>query len=308
MVISAGDQANLERSGYRLLGEYRHSAVEVCRWTRKSILGQGFCYKQKFYEKFYGVESHRCLQMTPSLPFCDHKCVFCWRNVDLTYPSWRGGCDEPAVILDGAIEAQRRLLSGFKGNPNADRRKWEEAQNPTLCAISLAGEPTLYPKIGELIAECHRRGMRAFLVTNGQHPEVLREIVEPTQLYISVVAPDEGTYRRVCRPQVPDGWKQLNESLELMPSFGCGKVLRLTLVRGLNLKDPAGYARLIEKSGCDFAEPKGYMFVGYSRQRLKMENMPSHEEIKNFAEELARETGYEIADESEPSRVVLLMG
>jgi len=306
VVLSAEDVEKLERSGYRVVGEHKHSAVEVCRWTRKSILGQGFCYKQKFYNKLHGIESHRCLQMTPSLPFCDHKCVFCWRNTDLTYPRWEGPHDEPAEILGAAIGAQRLLLSGFKGNPDTNRRKWEEAQDPTLCAISLAGEPTLYPKISELIAECKRRRMAAFLVTNGQHPEVLREIEEPTQLYISVVAPDEGTYRKVCRPQVPGGWERLNESLELMQSFKCSKVLRLTLVKGLNLKDASGYARLIEKSGCDFVEPKGYMWVGFSRKRLKMENMPSHEEIRGFAEELARETGYEIADESEPSRVVLM--
>jgi tRNA wybutosine-synthesizing protein 1 len=306
MTIPAREIAELERAGYRFVGGHKHSAVEICRWTRKSILNQGFCYKQKFYHRFYGIESHRCLQMTPSLPFCDHKCLFCWRNVDLTCPSWKGNCDEPAEILDGAIEAQRRLLSGFKGNPKADRRKWQEAQNPTLCAISLAGEPTLYPKIGELIAECHRRRMTSFLVTNGQHPEVLKEIVEPSQLYISVVAPDEETYRRVCRPQRPDGWARLNESLELMPSFECRKVIRLTLVKGLNLKDASGYAKLIGKAEPDFVEPKGYIWVGYSRKRLAMENMPLHGEIKGFAGELARETGYSIVDESEPSRVVLL--
>lgn len=306
MAISARELAELERAGYRFVGKHKHSAIEVCRWTRKSILGRGFCYKQKFYERFYGIKSHRCLQMTPSLPFCDHKCVFCWRDVDLTHLNWKGGCDEPADILDEAIEAQRELLSGFKGNPNADRGRWEEAQDPTLCAISLAGEPTLYPKIGELIAECHRRRMAAFLVTNGQHPERLKEIVEPTQLYISVVAPDEKTYRRVCRPQKPGGWVKLNESLELMSSFKCRKVIRLTLIKGLNLKDASGYAKLIEKAKSDFVEAKGYMWVGYSRKRLAMENMPLHDDIKEFSQQLAHETDYKIVDESKPSRVVLL--
>ncbi|MDI6883844.1 MAG: 4-demethylwyosine synthase TYW1 [Hadesarchaea archaeon] len=306
MVISAPELAGLERAGYRLVGGNKHSAVKVCHWTKKSLLDKGFCFKQKFYKRFYGIESHRCLQMTPSMPFCDHKCVYCWRDISITYPNWEGPCDEPAEILDGAIEAQRRLLSGFKGNPNANRRKWEEAQDPTLCAISLAGEPTLYPKLSELIAECHRRGMAAFLVTNGQHPERLREIVEPTQLYISVVAPDEKTYLEVCRPQVSDGWKRLNESLELMPSFKCRKVIRLTLVKGLNLKNAEGYARLIEKARADFVEPKSYFAVGYSRYRLGPSFMPSHAEVKIFAEELAKLTGYAIVDESEPSRVVLL--
>lgn len=306
MAISAGELAELEGAGYRFVGEHKHSAVKVCHWTRKSLLGKGFCYKQQFYGREIGIQSHRCLQLTPSLPFCDHRCVYCWRNIDITSPSWRGGVDEPGEILDEVVLAQRRLLSGFKGNPNVDRRKFEEAQQPRHCAISLAGEPTLYPKLGEFIEECGRRGMTSFLVTNGMHPEVLKRIAEPTQLYISVVAPDEETYKKACRPVVTGGWERLGESLELMPSFTCRKVIRLTLVKGLNLRDARGYAKLIERAGSDFVELKAYMHVGFARERLTMGNMPLHQEIKSFAEELARETGYSIVDESEPSRVVLL--
>ena len=43
-------------------------------------------------------------------------------------------------------------------------------------AISLTGEPTLYPKLPELIKEIHSRGKTSFLVTNGQHPEVLQKL------------------------------------------------------------------------------------------------------------------------------------
>jgi len=306
MTISAQELAELERAGYRFVGEYRHSAVKVCHWTRKSLLGKGSCYKQQFYERDIGIQSHRCLQLTPSLPFCDHRCVYCWRNIDVTNPSWVGGVDEPGEILNGAVSAQRRLLSGFKGNPNVERRKFEEALNPKHCAISLAGEPTLYPKIGEFIRECGRRGMTSFLVTNGMHPEVLKRIAEPTQLYISVVAPDPKTYQKVCQPAISDGWEKLNESLELMSSLKCRRVIRLTLVEGLNLKDASGYAKLIEKAQPDFVEAKAYMHVGFARARLSIENMPSHKEVKNFALELETEIGYKIVDESKPSRVVLL--
>jgi len=302
MAISAAQIAELERSGYRFVGEHKHSAVKVCHWTKKSLLGTGFCYKQQFY----GIQSHRCLQMTPSLPFCDHRCIFCWRNISVTRSSWLGEVDEPGDILDGAIFAQRKLLSGFKGNPATNMKKWQEAQEPKHCAISLAGEPTLYPKINGLIEECGRRGMTSFLVTNGMHPEVLERITESTQLYISVVAPDQETYKTVCQPTARDGWERLNRSLELMPSFACRKVIRLTLVKGLNMKNVAGYAELIKKTGSDFVEVKGYMWVGYSRARLRMENMPLHQEIRAFAEGLARETGYKLVDESEPSRVALL--
>lgn len=306
MAISPRDMTNLERSGYRFVGRHKHGAVKICHWTRKSLLDRGVCYKEQFYQRELGVRSHRCLQLTPSLPFCDHRCVFCWRNVEVTYPSWVGGVDGPAEILNGAIQAQRLLLSGFKGNPNTNVQKWAEAQEPKHCAISLAGEPTIYPEVSELIEECRGRGMTSFLVTNGLHPEVLRDVTEPTQLYISVVAPDQNTYEIICHPQIRDGWKLLNESLELMPSFSCRKVIRLTLVKGLNLKDAAGYAKLIERTKCDYIEAKAYMHVGFARARLSLENMPSHAEIRDFARELTKETGYEIVDESEPSRVVLL--
>ena len=302
MAISALELADLERSGYRFVGEHKHGAVKVCHWTRKSLLNRGFCYKQQFY----GIQSQCCLQLTPSLPFCDHRCLFCWRNIDVTHPNWMGEVDGPGDILDGAILAQRRLLSGFGGNPEVNKKKLKEAQNPKHCAISLAGEPMIYPKISEFIEECRRRGMTTFLVTNGLHPDDLEEVAEPTQLYISVVAPDPKTYEAICQPQVNDGWGRLNQSLELMPSFKCRKVIRLTLVKGLNFKDVPGYTELIKRAEPDFIEPKAYMHVGFARARLKIESMPSHAEIKAFAEELARETGYEIVDESEPSRVVLL--
>jgi tRNA wybutosine-synthesizing protein 1 len=302
MAVSDIDIADLEQSGYRFLGEHKHSAVKVCHWTRKSLSNKGFCYKQQFY----GIQSHRCLQLTPSLPFCDHRCLFCWRNINLTNPRWMGEIDDANDILDSAVSAHRRLLSGFGGNPEVEKKKLKEAQKPKHCAISLAGEPTIYPKINELIEECHRREMTTFLVTNGLHPDVLEDLVEPTQLYISLVAPDEKLYETICQPQVKDGWKRLNKSLELMPSFKCRKVIRLTLVKGLNLQNASGYARLIEKAEPDFIEAKAYMHVGFARARLKIESMPSLAEIKTIARELAREVGYNVVDESAPSRVVLL--
>jgi tRNA wybutosine-synthesizing protein 1 len=302
MFVSEAQVRELERAGYRFLGRHRHSAVKVCHWTRKSLLNRGFCYKQKFY----GIQSHRCLQLAPGLPFCDHRCVFCWRNTDVTSPGWLGEADEPAEILDQAIAAQRLLLSGFGGNPGVDRKKFREAQEPNHCAISLAGEPTLYPKINGLIEECRRRGMTSFLVSNGMHPEVLQRMVEPTQLYLSLVAPDPETYQKICRPVVADGWERLRRSLEILPSLSCRRVIRLTLVKGMNLRDPAGYARMIEKSGADFVEVKAYMWVGFSRSRLSLENMPLHSEIVSFAREVGDACGYRLVDDSEASRVALL--
>jgi len=91
-----------------------------------------------------------------------------------------------------------------------------------------------------------------------------------------------------------------------MPSLNCTKVLRLTLVENLNLKDPSGYGRLIRKAKPDFVEPKGYVAVGHSRSRLGTSYMPTHPQIKEFSKKLVKETSYEIVDDFEPSRVFLL--
>ena len=69
----------LKKQGYALAG--RHSAVKTCLWLRHAMNGQGFCYKSKFY----GVQSHRCLQMTPTL-MCNQRCLFCWRPTEVPVP------------------------------------------------------------------------------------------------------------------------------------------------------------------------------------------------------------------------------
>jgi len=301
MMIAADDAARLRKAGYVIVGS--HSAAKVCLWTKRALLDRGFCYKQKFY----GISSHRCLQMTPTLPFCTQRCLFCWRDTRLFSTKWEGEADEPAGIIDGCVDAQRLLLNGFKGNPDINLAKFKEAQNPNQAAISLDGEPTLYPQIGEMIAEFKRRDFTTFLVTNGTNPKTLASLpVLPTNLYVSSCAPDEATYKKVCAPTIRNGWKRLNETLALFPSIKTRKVMRLTLVRGLNLKDADGYAKLIAKAEPDFVEAKAYMALGASRLRLGPDYMPTHEEIRAFAKELADASGYKYKDEQTESRVVLL--
>ena len=50
---------------------------------------------------------------------------------------------DPMELLYESVRAQRRLLSGFGGNPKVPREKCLDAQNPKHVAISLDGEPTL---------------------------------------------------------------------------------------------------------------------------------------------------------------------
>jgi len=266
------------------------------------------CYKQKFY----GIRTHRCIQMTPALFNCTQQCLFCWRAQsgdlqlawdEMKLPTW----DSPEEIVEDSIKVQRAILSGYKDNPKTERQKLKEALTPKHVAISLTGEPTLYKQIGGLIHAFHRRQLTTFLVSNGTMPSTLAEMSEePTQLYISACAPDKKTFNQICRPQIPRAWERLNETLAMLPSFKCPSVIRLTLAQGLNMKKVESYAKIIQKAAPTYVEPKAYMHVGFSRLRLGYENTPSHIQIRKFAAQLAGETGYNILDESVESRVVLM--
>jgi len=224
-----------------------------------------------------------------------------WNEMKL--PSW----DPVEGIVQGSLQAQEKILTGYNGNPKANWRKFREALTPRHVAISLSGEPTLYEHLGGLIQAFHRKGFTTFLVTNGTRPSKLAELEEePTQLYVSLCAPTEQVFNRVCRPQVNGAWKSLNETVGLLPSFKCPTVIRMTLTKGLNMENVDEYARLVEKAAPTYVEAKAYMHVGFSNLRLGYEHMPEHEEVVAFARRLAEKTGYRVLDECQGSRVVLL--
>jgi len=238
--------------------------------------------------------------MTPALK-CNLGCIHCWRPLGLL-PEMREW-DEPSFIVEESIKAQRRLLSGFFGTKGVNREKLKEAQEPNQVAISLIGEPTLYPRIDELVDEFNRRDMTTFLVTNGTNPRAV-EKAEPYQLYISLTAYSEESHKTL---NIPKGnlWDKIIESLKIMSEKDGRTVLRLTLIKGLNMK-PEKFAQLIEKASPEFVEAKAYMHLGHSRYRLDRDAMPNHEEIKKFVEVLEKISDYRITDESPISRVVLL--
>lgn len=293
----------LERQGYRIVGE--HSGVKLCHWTKASLTKGVGCYKQTFY----GIESHRCLQMTPTVDACNLGCLFCWRTQEWGSDSLVEA-DDPAFIVEESIEAQRELLSGYKGNPNVSKERFLEAWHPNQVAISLTGEPTLYRRLGEMIDEFKRRHMTTFLVTNGTTPSVLRRMHAegrlPTQLYVTVAAPNAEIYEKLMAPKSDNEFKKLRETLALLPTLPTRTVIRHTLVEGWNLGWEDDYAALDRLARPMFIECKGYSFVGESRLRLQAHNMPSHASIRRFAGELAGHLGYGVAAEREDSRVVLL--
>lgn len=309
----------LKKQHYEIVGKNEHSGVQICRWTKKSIKNEGVCYK----EKFYGIDSHRCCQMSPTIMFCPNKCIHCWRAIELTLGDKLNKYDSPKEIIDGCIKAQRKLLEGFKILPEtkhktkskADMKKWQEAQEPMQFAISLSGEPTIYPKIGELIAELKRREKTSFLVTNGLYPEKIKELSKkkqlPTQLYVTVNVSNKELYDKFHRSSKKDAWKKLNETLKFLPELKCRTVFRMNLIRDVNMNDKAvkEFADLILKAKPMFIELKGYMSVGFARERLGYNMMPDEKEMLDFAKRLVKELKkekYKILDIHEFSRAIVL--
>jgi len=217
---------------------------------------------------------------------------------------------DPLDMLYESVRAQRRLLSGFKGNDKVPREKWLDAQNPKHVAISLNGEPTLYTRLSEYMDLCHKHGMTTMLVTNGTLPKVLENLdTLPTQLYVSFDAPNKNVFDAVCKPKWnANAWDKFEETVDLLPSLDTRIVARHTLMKGINMSDEhiSQFAALDNRADPDFIENKGYVFVGHSRENLSMENMPSHDDIMQFSNKIAPLTGREVLSDSRPSRVALV--
>jgi tRNA wybutosine-synthesizing protein 1 len=259
-----------------------HTAAQTCGWTANALRGEGKCYKNIFY----GIESHRCIQMTPVVK-CNERCVFCWRDhqghaYELGDVEW----DDPEAVVDASLRLQKKLLSGFGGNEKVPREVFEQAMEPRHVAISLDGEPTLYPYLPELIEAFHDRDITTFLVSNGTNPDVLDDC-DPTQLYVSVDAADRATFDEVVRPVGDDAWEQLIDTMDVLAAKDETRtVLRTTLLKGENMSDPDWYAAFYDRANPDFVELKAYMHVGHSRGRLDRDTMPDHEEVIEFAKEV----------------------
>lgn len=293
----------LERQAYRFVGPSEHTTVKVCGWTKKMIKGEGGCYKLKFY----GIMSNQCMQMSTSIS-CANRCVFCWRGHKAPVSEdWTWGVDDPELLLNESIKAHHQLLIGMKGNPKKVDKLYNDSRTVRHVALSLTGEPIMYPRINEYLDLCHKNKISTFLVTNAQYAEEIKKLNTVTQLYVSLDAPNKELLKEVDVPLFRDYWERLNKSLEyLSEKKDTRTCIRITAIKDLNMVEPENYAKLIQKSNADFIEVKAYMFVGASRQRLDKKNMPFHEEVVDFSKELAKFLPeYEIVSEHIPSRVVM---
>ena len=290
-----------------------HSTVELCHWTKKSFKHEGSCYKHKFY----GISTHRCMEFSPAGMFCENRCVYCWRPMEF-YDSLKMEPEqvaEPEEIITKLMAERKKLINGYYGDSRNDKQRLDESLLPSHYAISLSGEPTMYPKLPELIKylKSLKETKSIFLVTNGQEPEMIQRLQDenalPTQSYLSTNAADYESFLKINKPKYDDSWERWNETLNKLKHLDTRTVLRITLIRDYNdMKEviPA-FAEMFRKSSPHFIEIKSYMHIGRSTNRLDYSNMLEMEEVRQFSEQVAKESKiFSILDESYVSRISLL--
>lgn len=308
--ITPSMKQKLKKAKY---GVFNHSAVELCHWTKKSFSDEGSCYKHKFY----GISTHRCMEMTPSALNCENRCIYCWRPTEFydTLEMPVHLVDEPEIIVQNLLEERRKLLIGFYGKENVNSSKLDESLFPEHYALSLSGEPTMYPKLPQLIKYLFKlkATKSIFLVTNGQEPTMLQRLCDenalPTQIYLSTNASNKTMFHKINGPRHKDAWKRWLQSLDLLSVMKTRTVLRMTLIRNFNdhPRYHEGFSQLIEKGSPNFIELKSYMHVGMSTNRLAHENMLSMEEVRSYSNGVLKYLPeFSIMDESNISRIVVL--
>uniref|UniRef100_A0A672RVN2 tRNA 4-demethylwyosine synthase (AdoMet-dependent) n=1 Tax=Sinocyclocheilus grahami TaxID=75366 RepID=A0A672RVN2_SINGR len=256
---------------YKLIGS--HSGVKLCRWTKSMLRGRGGCYKHTFY----GIESHRCMETTPSLA-CANKCVFCWRHhTNPVGTEWRWKMDPAEKIIQEAVENHRNMIRQFRGKDSPERR----------CLLPSA---ELFCRL-----QTNNSGLKGSLVPI-------------TQLYVSVDASTKDSLKKIDRPLFKDFWQRFLDSLRALGEKQQRTVYRLTLVKAWNVDELKAYSDLIALGQPDFIEVKGVTYCGESSaSSLTMANVPWHEEVVYFVQQLANLLpDYEIACEHEHSNCLLL--
>ena len=302
--------AQLKKAKY---GVADHSTVELCHWTKKSFKHEGSCYKHQFY----GILTHRCMEFSPAGMYCENRCVYCWRPMEF-YDAMEmepKQVAEPEQILRKLMGERKKLIDGFYGDSRNDNQRLDESLLPTHYAISLSGEPTMYPKLPELIK--YLKSLEAtksvFLVTNGQEPDMIQRLQDedalPTQLYLSTNAADYESFIKINKPKYDDSWERWNRTLNMLKDLDTRTVLRITLIRNYNDQKemiPA-FAEMFRKASPHFIEIKSYMHIGRSTNRLEHENMLEMSEVKKFSEEIAKQSKiFSVMDESLVSRISIL--
>lgn len=302
-MVTPAQRRALTKEGYKIIGT--HSAVKLCRWTKNQLRGRGGCYKHTFY----GIKSYQCMEATPSLA-CANKCVFCWRHhKNPVGREWRWTTDDPERIVSEAIEKHQTMIKATKGIPGVMMDRYNEAFEVRHCALSLVGEPIMYPHINKFLSLLHSRDISSFLVTNAQFPKAIKDLDPCTQLYVSVDGATKQSLKAVDRPLFKDFWERFIDSLKALKDKKQRTVYRMTLVKSWNMEEAANYVQIIQHGEPDFIEIKAVTYCGKSDgSSLTMENVPWHEEVRNYATHICDAMGgdYGIAAEHRHSCCMLL--
>ncbi|GAB66817.1 hypothetical protein PCYB_101670, partial [Plasmodium cynomolgi strain B] len=307
-MLTSNQRNKLTKEGYKIIGS--HSAVKLCRWTKSHLRGRGGCYKHTFY----GINSYQCMEATPSLA-CANKCVFCWRHhKNPVGTHWKWNKDDAEMIVQEALKKHKGMIKELKGAHGVIKERFDEAVHVRHCALSLVGEPIMYPDINKLIDELHSKNVSTFLVTNAQFPNELQKLHKVTQLYLSIDAPNEEALKNIDRPLFKDFWDRYIRCIKILKKRKERTVFRFTLVKEYNMmsEEILSYSKLIEYGYPDFIEIKAVTYCGSSDgYQLTMKNIPWHEEVYQFAFSLIHSNGYlsdayEIACEHRHSCSILI--
>ena len=121
------------------------------------------------------------------------------------------------------------MIRTMRGVPGVQPERFIDAQKPQHCALSLVGEPIMYPRINEVLRALHSREISTFLVSNAQFPEAMKKIDAVTQLYVSVDASNPIALKKIDRPLFKDFWERFVTCLDELKTKQQRTVYRLTL-------------------------------------------------------------------------------
>lgn len=222
--------------------------------------------------------------------------------------------DDPKDIVEGMLSSHKSLINGVRGMPGVTEESLQEAMHPRHCALSLVGEPIMYPYVNEFLRLLHLESMSTFLVNNGQFPDAICSLSPVTQLYLSVDAPNKAVMKVLDRPIMSDYWERFNESVNYMREKKARTVFRLTMIDGFNMEPEnlSEYKELFERGQPHFIELKRLTpaFSGNPHTILRIKNVPSWEKMRSFAASLCNVVRngveYVVASVHEHSGCILL--
>jgi wyosine [tRNA(Phe)-imidazoG37] synthetase (radical SAM superfamily) len=220
--------------------------------------------------------------------------------------------DDVGCCIDTREELEV-LINRALTTPDEIMQAHSEAMIPNHSAISLDGEPLLYPEMSDFVQEFKKQSMTTFIVTNGTLPERIKVLDPlPSQLYITLPAPNERIYKQVCRPMIKNGWNKILESLELMNTLSCRTVVRLTAVKNINIGDQflKDYLDIIKKSNPNFLEIKGFTLQAKAlsiKDRLKSNKplqyyFPEYDYLEDLALKFQEISGFPLIYKNQASR------